>query len=841
VTFRAIVRHALREARGSARPLVFFILCLAVGVGALVAVRGTSTAIDAGVRAHARELLGADAVVQAWRPLPELDDELQGTGVAIAQVKEMVTLVASGNGTPPGRSQVVELRAVGPNYPFYGPPRLSPDRPLAALLAPDATVVADQLLERLGLRVGDILKIGGQDFRIAGTVLSEADTVSGSLRIGPRVFVSLDGLARTTLETFGSRILRRALLGLPPGHDATASETLVERLRARFKDRDDLRIETYRDVQPAVKRTIERMEPFLALVALVSLLLGGIGVGQGMRIWIRGRLDAIAVLRALGARPREVLLLYLVQSVALTLIGGALGVLIGLAVPPLLPLLLRDALPPGILRLQMLGPAVYGMGAGLVVSLIFVLNPLLSVWRVPTLRVLRRDAEPLPFARGPRIVGFTAVALAVAGTATVLAGSLVRGTVFAGALAVVLLILAGAARLLARAAGALARRSTRVSVRYGAAALARPGADTSFGVLALGLGLTVVVALAVVERHLTLDLNRDLPQDAPTAFFIDIQTDQWPRVEAMLGEAGATNLDSVPVVTGRLRAVDGRPAMEIARERAPDRRWSLTREQRLTYMATLPKGNTLVAGQLWSDPAHDEVSLEREFAESLGVRLGSTLTFDIQGLPLDLRVTSLRRVDWRTFGINFFAIVEPGVLDAAPQVRLAAARLPQALEQTTQDRLAAAFPNVTVIFIREVLEKVSALVRRLATGVRVLGVFTFAAGLGILAAAFHVAADRRRREVALLKTLGFTRGQILGTFAFEQLLVGLTAGLIGTGAGVLLGWVVVRHVLDLPWMGSWKISIAATLTTVAVTIVTSLVATRGALQTRPSETLRSGD
>jgi putative ABC transport system permease protein len=820
---------------------VFFIVCLAAGVGALVAVRATATAIAAGVRAHARELLGADAVVQAWRPLPELDDALQGTGVAVAPVKEMVTLVASGNGPQPGRSQVVELRAVGPNYPFYGPPRLSPDRPLADLLARDTTVVADELLKRLGLRIGDTLKIGGQDFRIAGTVLSEADTVSGSLRIGPRVFVSLDGLARTTLETFGSRILRRALLGLPPGRDVTAAEALVERLRARFKDRDDLRIETYRDVQPAVKRTIERMEPFLSLVALVALLLGGIGVGQGMRIWIQSRLDAIAVLRALGARPRDVLLLYLVQGLALTLVGGTLGVLIGLAVPPLLPLLLRDALPPGILRLRMLGPALYGLSAGLVVSFIFIVRPLLSVWRVPTLRVLRRDVEPLPVAAGPRIAGFAALALAVAGVAAVLAGSLRYGAVFAGTLAVVLLSLAGAARMLARAAAALSLRTTRVGVRYAAAALARPGADTSFGVLALGLGLTVVVALAVVERHLTLDLDRDLPREAPTAFFIDIQTDQWPRVQAMLRESGATNVDSVPVVTGRLRAVDGRPAMEMARERAPDRRWSLTREQRLTYMATLPKGNALVAGELWSDPAHDEVSLERDFAASLGVGLGSTLTFDIQGLPVDLRVTSLRRVDWRTFGINFFAIVEPGVLDDAPQVRLAAARLPEAREQTTQDRLAATFPNITVIFIREVLEKVSALIRRLATGVRLLGAFTFTAGLGILAAAFHLAGDRRRREVALLKTLGFTRGQILRTFAFEQLLVGLTAGLIGTGAGTLLGWAVVGHVLDLPWMGSWRISIAATLTTVAVTILTSLAATRGALQTRPSETLRSAD
>jgi putative ABC transport system permease protein len=206
-------------------------------------------------------------------------------------------------------------------------------------------------------------------------------------------------------------------------------------------------------------------------------------------------------------------------------------------------------------------------------------------------------------------------------------------------------------------------------------------------------------------------------------------------------------------------------------------------------------------------------------------------------VPVDLYVTSLRRVDWRTFGINFFAVAEPGALDAAPQVRLAAARLPEAREQEIQDRLAAAYPNVTVVLIREVLEKVSAVVRRLATGVRLLGGFTFVAGLGILAAAFHVAGDRRRREVALLKTLGFTRGQVLRTFALEQLFVGATAGLIGALAGTLLGWAVVRHVLDLPWSWSLGWPLAAAVATAAVTLVTSLAATRGALRTRPAATL----
>jgi putative ABC transport system permease protein len=466
--------------------------------------------------------------------------------------------------------------------------------------------------------------------------------------------------------------------------------------------------------------------------------------------------------------------------------------------------------------------------------------------------------------------------------ASVQANSWDLGARFTGGVSLAAALLAGAALLVSRGVRriqpSVSSHVRSLWLRHGLASLARPGAAAMSAIVALGLGVLVVVAMSLVERRLTAELSAELPTNAPTAFLIDIQPAQWPGVEALLHKAGALHIDSVPVVMGRLSAIDGKSVEEMARaeeaemekaregdggksaepstersrerrrggfggsrERGPGgrRRWALSREQRLTYMRELPKDNVVVAGALWSDPDHAEVSVEQEFAENLGIGLGSTLRFDVQGVPVDLKVTSLRTVDWKTFGINFFLVVEPGVLDAAPQQRLAAVLLPKGGEQRVQDLLAASYPNITVLRIREILEKIVKVMDRIGLGIRFLGGFTVLAGIAILAGAVSAGSARRGREVALLKTLGMTRRGVAGAFAVEYALIGLVAAAIGAGGGYVLAWGVITRGFELPWeIHPWPL-VVALLAGVSLTVVAGLAASLRALERRPIEVLRA--
>ncbi|HEY9419946.1 MAG TPA: FtsX-like permease family protein, partial [Thermoanaerobaculia bacterium] len=352
------------------------------------------------------------------------------------------------------------------------------------------------------------------------------------------------------------------------------------------------------------------------------------------------------------------------------------------------------------------------------------------------------------------------------------------------------------------------------------------------------------LAMSLVERRLAAQLAADSPEDAPSAFLIDIQPEQWAGVEQVLKQANAEGVQSVPVVMARLTAIDGVGAEELVRQsrtsgREGGRRWALTREQRLTYMTHLPEDNKIVEGALWSDPEMAEVSVEQEFADDMGLKLGSMLRFNIQGVPVDVKVTSLRTVDWGTFGINFFLVVEPGVLDNAPQQRLATARLPRGAEQRTQDLLAAEYPNITLLRLREILEKILKVLDRISLGIRFLGGFTVVAGIAILAGAISAGSSRRGREVALLKTLGMTRRGVAAAFAVEYALIGLVAGVIGAVGGTVLAYGVVTRGFEIPWSFD-PISLAVALVaTVTLAVTAGLAASFRALQRRPIEVLRA--
>jgi putative ABC transport system permease protein len=424
-------------------------------------------------------------------------------------------------------------------------------------------------------------------------------------------------------------------------------------------------------------------------------------------------------------------------------------------------------------------------------------------------------------------------------------GSPLLGAQFTGGMALVTAVLAGAAFLVSWTVRRLPRELypswARLWMRQGLAALARPGAAAGGAIVALGLGVLVVLAMSLVERRLAAQLAAELPQDAPSAFMIDIQPDQWPGIERLLRQAGAENVKSVPVVMARLAAIDGVRSEELVKRTGEEgsRRWALTREQRLTYMRELPEDNKIVEGILWSDPARAEVSIEKEFADDMGLRLGSGLRFNVQGVPVDVTVTSIRTVDWGTFGINFFLVVEPGVLDQAPQQRLAVARLPRGSEQRLQDHLAAEYPNVTLLRIREILEKILNVMRRIGLGIRFLGTFTVIAGVAILAGAISAGSARRGREVALLKTLGMTRRGVAATFAVEYALIGLVAGVIGALGGTVLAWGVVTRGFEIPWELDPLSLTVALAASVALAVVAGLAASYRALERRPIEVLRA--
>ena len=449
MTARLFFRQLVRESRGARGRLVFFTLCLAVGVAGVVAVAGFSSALREALRTEARRLLGGDLRVEGLRALPEPGAELLAgvPGARVVRLWEMPTMAAAPAGARgAGTSRLVELRAVEGDYPFYGELGLEPARPLAELLAGDGAVAAPELATALGLELGDPLSVGGRLFVLRGLVRSEPDRIGGAFALGPRLFLSGESLLATGLVALGSRVEHRTLVALPEGSGSSAATELAARLRAALPEPQFHRVETAAQGQPELRRGVDRTERFLGLIALLSLLVGGVGVAQTARAWLATRLDAIAVWKTLGARPREIALLHLAQVVLLAFGGSVAGALAGVAlqriVPPLVAGLLPDLPLPAFQPLA----ALRGLALGVAVALLFALAPLVAALRVPAARVLRRDAEPIPAPRALRLGLAAALFAGTAGFAALQTRSLLEGALFAAGLAATAALLAGAAR-----------------------------------------------------------------------------------------------------------------------------------------------------------------------------------------------------------------------------------------------------------------------------------------------------------------------------------------------------------------------------------------------------------
>ncbi len=797
------VRFALglawRETRAGWRHFAGLAACVALGVAALVGVASFGAALDRSLSREGKRLVGGDLELRASRaPSAELEARmarLRAEGAAVVRVRELAAMAREPR---EGATSLVELKAVEPGWPLYGAARTRPQRALADLLVGDGALVEATLLARLRLAVGDALDVGAARLTVTGVLEYEPDR-AGLVALGPRVLVGAPALERTGLVQPGSRIRYRVLVRLPEGVDARGARQAL----ARDLDDPSVRVAAWDEAQPSLRRFFDRLTTYLGLVGLASLLVGAVGVAMAVRAFLRRRRDTIAVLKCLGASWRTLVAAYLVQALVMGLAGSVAGAAVGVALQPLLARALAGLVPIPLDAGADLWSVARGVLMGALVTALVSLWPLLAIRTVPPALVLRREVESAGRRRQPW-PAMLPIAAGLAALAVWQAGSFKLGGIFLGAGLGAVALLALVARATALAGRALPRLRW-LAWRQGLANLARPGGHAPGVVVALGVGVMLLVAVAVLERALDRQIDHEHRREAPSFFFVDVQPDQAERFTDVVRSAGGAVPALTSVVRARLSEVDGEPVTRATLERRQasghEAPWYFTRDYALTATGALPPGNVVTRGRWWTDGPGGEprASVEEEAARHLGVDVGGTLVFDVQGVRLAARVVSLRKVDWQSLSTNFFVILSPGALDGAPATFVATARVPATHEGEVQDAVVAAFPNVTAIPVRDVLERVAAVLDRIAAAVRAVAVLAIAAGLVVMVGGLAASRYERLMESVILRTLGATRGAVARVFAVEYACLGAAAGLGGSALASLLAWAVLRFALEVPW------------------------------------------
>ncbi|MBB4266063.1 ABC transporter permease [Roseospira visakhapatnamensis] len=842
------LRLALRELRGGLSGLRVLLACLALGVFAIAAAGSLTRAIQAGLEADAQALLGGDLVVERRYQPPDAAEqaalEALATPARVATLRAMA--VAPGEA---GARALVDLKAVGDGYPLYGTVTLTGGGPLAEALARrDSTwgaVAAPNLLDRLGLAVGDRLRLGSLTLEVRDTLAREPDRTTSLFSLGPRLMISLAALPDTGLVRPGSLVTwetrLRADQGVPPARiRARLTETFPEAgWRLRGTDQ----------AAAGLTRFLETLTLFLTLVGLTALLVGGIGVANATGAWLRRRMTTIATLKCLGAPAALIFRVYLIQIGVLALLGIGVGVAGGAVTPWLVQTLAADLLPVRTQAAIYPGPLLLAATFGALTALVFALWPLARARDIPALALVKgADTATDPARRWPRrrdLLGL-AVALAALVILTVASADDPRFALgFTGGAAVAMGVFALAAvlvRRLARAAGPLAQG--RPGLRLALANLHRPGAATGPVVLSLGLGLSVLVIVALIQGNLAHQIDERLPDRAPSFFFIDLQPDQVDPFRAVLAETGGAAVAETAfadMVRGRITALNGVPVAEATVD--PDVAWALRGDRGFTTAATPPEGTTLVRGTWWPEdhagPAR--VSLPDDLAAGLGLDIGDTLTVNILGREITGTLANTRRVDWGSLRINFTFVVSPDALAGAPRSWIATVRLDgdAATETAVERAVTDALPNVSAIRVKNALESVRVILDGAARAITASAAVTLLAGGLVLAGAMAAGHGRRVYESVVLKVLGATRGALLRGYLLEYGLLGLATGAIAAAVGTAGAWAVVVFVMDTDWVFLPDVLILTLVACVLVTLTAGYLGTWRALSGKAGPWLRN--
>jgi putative ABC transport system permease protein len=845
-----VVNLAWREMRSSWRRLLFFFICIAIGVGSIVALRSLVQNVKAAVGRESRSLLTADVQASCgagWNaetrvvmeryyksPLVEAHTETFETSTMLSLVGYAIS--------PP---KMVELKAVQSQFPFYGEIVLAGGAKYShSLIKNRGALVKEGLMTSLDMQVGDLVRIGDLEFTIRGVLESEPGAAMSAFSFGPRVIIDYDDAIAAGLNKWGSRVRYRALFKTREG----AMDQLLEGLQRDLRRQSQVSVRSSRMSQDRMSESLTQVEDYLSLIGLIILVLGGIGVSSVTRVFVQQKMKTIAILKCLGGKNARVLGAYFAQILALGLLGSLMGILIAKVVTVFLPKVFADAIPFNVEFGLTWQAALQGIGVGTLISLLFSLTPLLEIRRIKPILVLR--GLPTPSRAWPgwkldwlKLFSGLIVIMGLVALASWQAGSLKIGGIFLGALAAMTLVLNVMAAALMKFVRGF-RRFPSFSVRQGVNSLYRPGNQTRTILMAVGLGVFFVVAVRSLQLNLREEFAIDMNTLRADMYLIEIQPDQRDGIQEIAAKYLGSKPQLIPTVSARLSGISNANA-DLDNVKPVENRGMMGREYIMTYRNQIEDSEKLLAGEFWNSPtppdAEPEVSIEELLHKELGLNVGDTMTFNVQGRPITARVANIRRVDWRNARTGFLVVFRPGPLDRAPAKYISAIKGPaeSGARARMQRDLLEKYPNVSVVDVRDIIEVARGIVQNISLAISFVGAFVFLSGLLILIGSIAMTKFHRLYESAILKTLGAKRKLIIATLLVEYGVLGALAGALGSSAAIALTWAVSEHVLKIDWRFMPSVNLLGVVAAAALVMAVGVLSSWDVMVKKPLGILRA--
>ncbi|SDY84729.1 putative ABC transport system permease protein [Jannaschia faecimaris] len=830
---------ARRELRGGLAGFRIFLACLALGVAAIAAVGSVRVSITEGLAREGSVILGGDAEVEfAYRRANEEERALLATYGTVSEIIDFRSMAATGLGAEADRA-LTQVKAVDDLYPLVGTVELSPNMPIAEALADGGIIAHPVLVDRLGLTIGDSLFLGARELTLRAALTREPDAGGAGFGLGPRTIVSTASLEGSGLVSEGSLFESeyRIDMGDLPDTALDAAQAEIETAfadsGARWRDR--------RNAAPQVERFVDRIGSFLVLVGLAGLAVGGVGVSAAVRSYLDRKTGVIATLKTLGAEGRVIFAAYMMQIGVLAALGIVLGLILGTIIPIVVGPLIEAQLPVPVALGVHVSPLFEAALYGALTALIFTLWPLARTEQVRAASLFRdATGNTRIWPRKRYIAALAVAAVALIASSALLSGIPELALSSAAGIAVALVLLIGAAWGVRRLARKLA--STKVvrgwpALRLALGSVGGPGGEATAVVLSLGLGLTVLAAVGQIDANMRAAIDRDLPERAPSYFFVDIQPNQLEGfLDRVENDPAVSRVDTAPMLGGVVRSIAGRPASEFDH-------WVTRGDRRISFADTPGKGTRIVSGEFWPEDyaGEPQISFAREEAHELGIELGDKVTLNVLGRDITGTVTNFREVDFSSGGIGFVIIFNTAALQGAPHTWLSTVYAEESAEAQILRDVAGDAPNITAIRVRDAIALVTEALGALAAATSWGAGATLLTGFIVLIGAAAAGERSRTFEASVLKTLGATRATILLSFALRSALLGAAAGIVAIGAGALAGWGILTFVMDAPYAFEWRSAMAIVVGGAFATLLAGLAFAWRPLAARPAGVLRAQD